>query len=220
MTNLLIIGNSEDIINNLIKHFSSQDYYISIARKSAEIFTLLKGLEFSVIIIDCSIDDGNGFHIAKRIRNVCNTPILMLASELSAKKIADAIDGGVDDYMIKPFLISELSARIKKLIYRDKKPLFKNTKIIVNNLEFDVKNHTMKIAGKTVYLTKTEYRILFYLLMNRNCLVSREKIEKYFLNSGNAKSSHLINMHILNLKKKLGSALSIKTVPRQGFILE
>ena len=174
--------------------------------------------QFDVIILDWILGDEDGLKIGQQIRKIDDVPILMLSINSETEDIVEALDSGIDDYLVKPFSAPELEVRVKNLIKRSRKLTFKGVKIKANNLVVDIKNHIVKINDQPVALTKTEYQLLVYLLLKNNRVIEKNELIKHTL-SGSAKTNHLINTHILNLRKKVKNNLKIKTISNQGFMI-
>jgi DNA-binding response OmpR family regulator len=217
---LLVLKKDRVAAEILSENFSGKENYIFGAQKTKEIFLKIKKEKFDAVILDLFIYDKNALDTIQGIRKISDIPILMLVAALNIKDIVNALDNGIDDCLKKPFSPAELKARIANLVKRRENMVFKNTKIIAGSLEVDVKKHTVKAGGKQVDLTKTEYKILLYLMLNKNHLINKRELTEHLFKNRHYKSMHLLNMHIYNLRKKLGKTLVMQTVPYQGFVIK
>jgi DNA-binding response OmpR family regulator len=130
------------------------------------------------------------------------------------------LDIGADDCIDCMCDEVEAKARYTALERRDKKMKFKNTRVNSGRIVLDVKCGDVNVADKSVHLAPAEYRALFYLMLNAGELVMRDSISMRTFKDSVWRSAHLINMHIYNLRKKLGKRVKIVTIPRRGFMLE
>lgn len=215
--NLLIIEDNVQISNILVRNFA-RDYDVDKAYNTSEAMNKIKRNKFDVIILDWFLGNDDGLKFSKKIREVCKVPILMTTVRNDKEDIVRALDKGIDDYLVKPFSLDELSARINNLSQRKKEPSFNKISIKVNKTSLNLKEKKVYVRGKEINLTNLEYRLLALLMVNKNIIISKDEILKYLFDNS-SKSHHLVNMHILNLRKKLKNNISIKTIPHEGFVI-
>lgn len=218
--NILIIEDDVDIVGLLDKLFSGESSRVETATNGAEAMTKIKDSDFDVIILDWMLGDEDGVLLEQEIRKISQAPILMLTVKSDKEDIARALDNGADDYMTKPFSLTELEARVERLIARNPEMSFFGTSIKINQVEINIKNHLIKIDDNFVPLTRREFQVLAYLARQRNVVVTKAELEKNVLGLLPVISPHIINHHISNLRKKLGDAINIITVPSIGFVLK
>lgn len=213
---VLIIEDNCDIREFLVRNFLSSQNIVEIASNREEALRKIDK-SFDVIIMDWMLGLDDGVKLVSEIRKQYDTPIIMLTVRSDHEDIVRAFDVGVDDFMSKPFSLNELNARVDNLVKRKARLNFKDTKISAGDLTLDLKRHVVKNGDKEIDLTKTEYQLLECLMLNKNSLMSRGDIEAIICNYGE-KSGNLLNMHILNLRKKIGNKAIIKTIPMKGFV--
>jgi DNA-binding response OmpR family regulator len=129
----------------------------------------------------------------------------------------EMLTSGVDDYLIKPFSLDELHARIKAVLRRP--PVIKNPVIIAADMTIDSDKQSVLRGNKSIYLTRKEFALLEYLALNRGRVVSRGQIMEHVWDLGSDPFSNTIEAHVLNLRKKLGVRKQklIHTVPGRGY---
>lgn len=177
---------------------------------------------YDAIVIDLitekqSVSD---YEMIKKIRahNTSVPVLLLLSSDVKSQYREAMLDLGVDGVVQAPFLPEEAFIRIKKLVEKKGNLLFSGTKIITSSLHVDIRKHSVTTGLGEVHLTKTEYGILFHLLMHKNRIVSSSSLLSC-LDQSVQKPSSALNIHVLHLRKKLKNLLYIKTVPHYGFLV-
>jgi len=177
---------------------------------------------YDLLILDLNLPDGEGIDICHKVRAEGKTsPILVLTvdSEISSK--VELLDSGVDDYLTKPFSISEVLARIRALLRRPSS--LAETVISHANLSLNEKKQSFLKNGKEIYLTRKEYMLIEFLIRNHGRIVSRGEIMEHVWESEADIFSNTIETHILNLRKKLGSNSRnpiIRTYSGRGYLLD
>ncbi len=171
------------------------------------------------VILDWHLGEEDGIAIAQEIRRMSDVPIIMLTVKRDTQHVVEALDAGVDDYVCKPYDLSELVVRVSNLLNRNQTLRFRNVALHAKSVQMNIKNHTVTRYGEPVSLTKTEYKILMYLLLHQGQPISKEHLQHHIYGEKKKGVQHLINTHVLNVRKKIGSALEIQTIPQYGFIV-
>ena len=177
--------------------------------------------EYDCFIIDIGLPDGNGLELVKRIKSKDNRAGIIIIS--ARNSIDDRISGlniGADDYLVKPFHLSELNARINSLVRRLK--LEGSSILAVNEISLDPQSREVRINDMALELTKSEYNILFYLLTNKNQVISKTSLAEHLAGEyvDLLASLDFVYLHIKNLRKKLeaaGCSDYIKTIYGVGY---
>jgi DNA-binding response OmpR family regulator len=216
--NLLIIEDDIRINNVVARNFTAENFVIQSYSAEEALIEINKLIKFDVIISDWFLGSSDGLELCKKIRKRSKCPILMISVRNEKEDIIKAFDSGVDDYLIKPFSLDELYTRVNNLALRNKKPFFNGTLIKINNVYLDLKKQEVFIEKEKIKLTEKEYKILALLVVNKDRIIGREEIIRCFF-SGIKTSYHLVNMHILNIRKKLGENLKLETVSGKGFVI-
>lgn len=170
---------------------------------------------FNLAILDMQLPDGNGFDVSKKLLGK-NTPVIFLTVVDDESNIVKAFDEGADDYVVKPFRIRELIARVKRTL--EKNSSGSANVIEIGSVKVDVKVGKVFVHGKQVELTALEYRLLLIFANNRGTLMTRAQIlEKIWDIDGNFVEDNTLTVYVKRLREKLGDAIRIETVRGIGY---
>ncbi|MDF1613592.1 response regulator transcription factor [Desulfurivibrio dismutans] len=221
-TTLLAIDDDHDILKVLQANLELHGFKLLTAASLAEARQILETLQPDLIILDLMLPDGDGLEFCCSLKSIHpQLPVIMLTAR---DKVSDKVVGlelGADDYVVKPFETSELLARIKARL-RASPGGTPNPVIRAGDLEVDLRNQTVSVAGREVYLTAKEFQLLACLVENRNNLVTRDEIRKRLWRDSKIYSwSRVIDVHIQHLRQKIEKNPSrprfIITVPGRGY---
>ena len=210
---ILLIEDNEMIIKALKYLLESHEYYVDVATSIKEAREKITNT-YDLIILDVMLPDGNGLDFFKEY---VSTPALVLSAKDEEKDVVKAIDLGVQDYIIKPFRSMELLSRINNIIKRNKKNTIKE----FQNIKFDMDAYKIFIDDKEVVLTALELKILFLMLENSGCLVTREMIiDKIWDASGKFVNDNTLSVYIKRIREKLKNDDLIKTIKGIGYRID
>ena len=157
---------------------------------------------YDLIILDIMLPEMDGLTLCKRIRSKhIMTPVLMLTAKDTLENKIEGLDTGADDYLIKPFEFTELTARIRALLRRPKESL--ETELIGAGITLNTIKHSVEKNGKDIKLTVKEFAILEFFLRNQNQVLHRDKIIAHVWDFNYDTFSNVVDVHIKNLRKKL-----------------
>lgn len=173
--------------------------------------------DYDAIILDLNLPGESGLTLLVKLRNAGkHTPVLILTARDTLEDKVKGLDLGADDYLIKPFDLDELAARLRALIRRDHgrtHPVLK-----YNDLEMDIARHIVTKGDDTIQLSAREFTLLQLLLENSGKVLSRRKIEDSIYAWGEEIESNSVEVHIHNLRKKIGPDV-IKTIRGVGYVI-
>ena len=175
--------------------------------------------EFNLIILDLMIPYLNGLEVCRRIRKSKKTPIIMLTARDSVMDKVSGFQMGADDYLVKPFAIEELLARIEALLRR-----VQNSTEVLNIIEFkdiviNIESRTVECAGEEVNLTTKEYELLVYLIKNKNKVLSRDFLIENIWGYDYDGENNVVDVYIRHLRSKLNNNDYIQTVRGVGYVV-
>jgi len=216
---ILIVEDEVKIANGTKRALELQKYAVDVAYDGEAGLDLAIGEEFDLIILDIMLPKIDGIELCKRIREESiTTPILMLTAKGQTQDKVLGLDSGADDYLVKPFSLEELFARIRALVRRPEKS--KETILHVSNLSLDPANFKVKRDGKSIHLSSREYAILEYLMRNKNKVLSKEQIVSHVWSYDADVLPATVEVHMKHLRDKVDTPFEkqlIRTVRGFGY---
>lgn len=177
--------------------------------------------DYDAIILDIMLPKKDGLEVCRELRNQrVNAPILMLTARDAVTDRVAGLDSGADDYLVKPFALEELSARLRALLRRQASD--KSSLLVVADLVLDPATHLVERNGQPIELTAKEYSLLEYFMRNPNRLITREMAESHIWNYDFQSTSNVIDVYIRRLRRKIDDPFQIKlleTVRGEGYRL-
>lgn len=199
---ILIVEDEEKIVDILKRALKSEHYSVDVAKDGAEGLSKALKNKYELIILDIMLPKKGGFAVCKELRaKQIATPIIMLTARGLEEERVRGLDLGADDYMVKPFSIDELFARIRSIMRRRKTVDGEVWK--VDDLVLDTKAHEVTKAGKVVSLTPKEYMLLHALLSRKGEALSRRELIDIAWGPGFEEANNELNVHIRYLRKKI-----------------
>ena len=208
------------------------DYFNMFDIKSAYVTSYEEGLKFlnendvSLLLLDINLGESSGFELCKKIRETSNIPILFISARTSDDDVLTALNIGGDDYIKKPYSLNILLAKVKAILkrYTSTSSLVTcNANLKLHNLELDYNYHQVLVNSKPIKLKEMEFRLLSYLIENKNRVLSKDELfenvwKDTFISDGT------LNVHIRRLREKIednaNSPTYIKTVWGIGYVFE
>jgi len=223
--NILIIEDEPGVSSFIKKGLEEQGHTTMQAFDGDTGLNLARQYDFEVIILDIIMPGMNGIEVCDQLKNkyFINTPILMLTALGTTDDIVRGLETGADDYLTKPFKFKEMLARIQALSRREVKDRSKRHFLRVKDLEMNLKTKEVFRDGKEIELTAREFRLLEYLLVNKNRVVSRIDILEGVWEVDFDLGTNIIEVYINYLRKKIEKGFSskiIKTVIGMGYIIK
>ena len=176
---------------------------------------------YDLIILDVMLPRKDGYQVCADLRSQkVRTPILMLTARDAIEDRVEGLDRGADDYLVKPFAMQELRARMRALLRRDLPE--KTAHLQIGDLILYPANHQVERAGHEIQLTNREFALLEYLMRNPNWLVTREMIEAHVWNYDFVPGSNVVDVYIRRLRRKIDEPFAVKfleTVRGAGYRL-
>lgn len=179
MMGKILVVDDEKAINDIIQYnLEGEGYEITSAYDGQECLDIFKSQKFDLIILDIMMPKLDGFSVLREIRKTSQTPVIMLTAKQEEVDKVLGLELGADDYVVKPFSIRELTARIKAILRRnglDSETKGQNT-IKIKDLILDLDKYSLKKDGKDINLTLREYELLKYLVERKGQVISREEL--------------------------------------------
>lgn len=218
--NILIIEDDPKIRRYLELELVHEGYNIDLAVNGSDGLKLFRENNYALILLDLMLPHMSGEDVCKTIRNESNIPIIVLTAKDEIFSKITLLDLGADDYITKPFVIGELLARMR-VIFRNKQS-FTDKKILkFENISLNLNTKEVLLDETLITLTKTEYNLLHYLMINKNLVLSRENILENVWGYDYFGDGKIIDMYIKALRKKLDpDSKHIKTIRGFGYSLK
>lgn len=222
MYNILIVEDDLEI-NNLIKEIlEKQSYMCTQAFSGTEGLLHIEIKKFDLVVLDLMLPGLMGERFIEKLRDINDTPILVASAKESIDSKIECLNIGADDYLVKPFDINELKARVDALIRRSKRDA-ENDNMRYKGLILDKELLDITINGELLSLTKQEYKIIKLLMKNPKKVFTKQDIYEYAWEDYYMGEDKTINVHISNIRKKIKDVVDdelIETVWGIGFKLK
>ena len=189
------------------------------ASSGLDALSVLRRGTVDIALVDPTLPEIDGLELVRRVRRESTVPIIMLAVEPDEAERIAALDAGADDYVVKPFSMPELAARMRAQLRRARGFENEDTVLRVGELELDLDARRCMTAGRPVELTRREFDLLSALLRSPGRIHTREQLLElvWGTNSINPKT---VDVHVAGVRRKLGSAISIATMRGLGYMLD
>lgn len=206
MERILIIDDEIEIVELISKGLEEAGYAVFKTYCGIDGLKVLQEKDISLVILDIMMPRMNGMEVCTRIRAFSNIPIIMVSAKGQEQDKVKGLSEGADDYIVKPFSITELLARVNSQIRRFtylNRAEYPNNRIEIKGLSIDEAKHEVSLYGETIKLTRTEYDILLLMANNTGRIFSSEEIyrklwaEKYF------EGNNTVMAHIWRLREKI-----------------
>jgi DNA-binding response OmpR family regulator len=172
---------------------------------------------YAAVVLDLGLPKLSGLELLRRLRARNNAvPVLILTARDAVDDCVKGLDSGADDYVVKPFDLEELAARLRAVTRRAQGAA--NAVLRVNGIELDPAEHRVRFQGKPVELSTREFSLLHELMLNAGRVLSREQLEQRLYGWGEEVESNAIEVHIHHLRRKLAAPL-VRTVRGVGYLL-
>jgi two-component system, OmpR family, response regulator len=214
---ILIVEDELRLLSSLAMALRDEGYAVDTADNGEEGLFKATNYGYDAIVLDVMLPMLDGWQLLEHLRKERQTPVLILTARTAGSERVRGLDLGADDYLVKPFDVPELLARIRALIRR----AAGHTRVWVDcgDIRINMRTRIASVAGKAVTLTAREYSILEYLALHRGRVVSRTELYEHLLDETDDTLSNLVDVHVFGIRKKLGHNL-ITTRRGQGYCVE
>ncbi|CCH49505.1 response regulator transcription factor [Pseudodesulfovibrio piezophilus] len=228
MNELLLIDDDPELAELLSSYLDGEGFSLDAATTGDAGLKKAEEGDYELILLDVMLPDTSGFNVLTQLRAISNVPVIMLTGRGEEIDRVVGLEMGADDYVSKPFQLRELLARTRAVLRRysphlaeddEVKSVSPKKKVELGDLVIDRNARHMTIEGSPVHLTSTEYDILEMLALNRGSVVERNNLMERALGRGEDFDDYVLNVHMSNLRKKLGNNVSIKTIRGRGYLL-
>jgi DNA-binding response OmpR family regulator len=206
---ILVVEDNRRLNTSLKTSLEEDGYAVDVAFDGDEGEAYALAAPYDLILLDVMLPKKNGFDLCRDLRQQgINAPVLMLTARDAVDDRVDGLDSGADDYLVKPFSMNELRARLRALLRRNKPE--KTALIKVGDLSMDPASHLVKRGDDPIKLTPREFAILEYLMRSPNRILTREMIEAHVWNFDFISGSNVVDVYIRRLRRKIDDPYQVK----------
>jgi len=214
---ILIVEDEPDLLAGLAQALREEGYAVDTANDGEDGVFKAENYAYDAIVLDVMLPTMDGWEILGRLRKTKKTPVLMLTARDQSRDRVRGLDTGADDYVVKPFDLPELFARLRALIRRSAN---KSTNLIeIRDLRIDTAGRNVLLKGNPVELTAREYSLVEFLALHRGEVVTRTQLYEHLFDENDDTFSNLLDVHVSNIRKKLGAEF-IVTRRGHGYCIE
>ena len=214
---VLAVEDEPDLLGSLMKALREDGYAVDGAPDGEEGLYKAESYDYDAVVLDIMLPGIDGWEVLSRLRKTKKTPVLMLTARDAVRDRVRGLDSGADDYLVKPFELSELLARLRAHIRRSARQA--QPRLEIGDVTIDTAARTVSRQGQEVTLTAREYALLEFLALHRGELVTRTMLYDHLFDENDDTLSNLLDVHVSNLRKKLGHEF-ITTRRGHGYCIE
>ena len=214
---VLIVEDDANIAELLHLYLEKEGFQTQVAKDGGKGIELFRSFQPDLVLLDIMLPIMDGWSVLKKIREGSGTPVIMLTAKGETEDKVSGLEQGADDYIVKPFEIAELLARVETVLRRYHKT---ESRIVVDDVVVDTQSRVVTRSGKIVQLTAKEYNLLVLFLQNKNIALFRETIYERVWENEYMGDSRTVDLHVQRLRKKLGWQERIAAVYKVGYRLE
>ena len=217
MSRILLLEDDTMIASGILYALETEGYETNHATRIKDARSLIEHYNFDLAIIDMQLPDGTGFDVSEIFKNNA-TSVIFLTVVDDENTIVRAFDEGAQDYIVKPFRIRELLARVRRILSANIKNGEKDNIIYMGQVAIHTDEAKVYVNDKSIELTALEYRLLLIFASNKGILLTRQQIlDKIWDADGNFVEDNTLTVYVKRLREKLGEAIHIETVRGMGY---
>lgn len=220
---VLIVDDEVMLSENTREYFNMFDIKTEWVADEVACLAFFREHTADLILLDINLGDASGFDLCKQLRQTINAPILFISARTSDDDMLLALSIGGDDYIKKPYSLAVLLAKVKAVLTRYQSPSVDLAGFSAGNLRIDFAESTVFVDGEKVALKMMEYKLLAYLVKNRNRVIPKDEFFKHVWEDAFSEDNTL-NVHIRRLREKIeanpNAPTLIKTIRGTGYIFE
>src|SRR5206468_243975 len=214
---ILVVEDEPRLLRSLAKALREEGYAVDTAEAGDEGLYKAESYNYDAIVLDIMLPRLDGWEVLERLRKQKQTPVLMLTARDGAKDRVRGLDTGADDYLVKPFDLPELLARLRPLIRRSAGHA--RPALDLGEVHIATRARNVTGAGQNIALTAREYAILESVALHRGEVVTRTELYEHLFDESDDTLANLVDVHVFSIRKKLGHDL-IATRRGQGYCIE
>lgn len=201
---LLVVEDDKEILRMVMRYFDAFGYIVEKAKTLTDGREKISQHVYDCVILDLNLPDGDGISLLEQVKSKNKeTGVIILSANSSLETKIAGLEIGADDYLTKPFHLSELNARVKSIVRRNKYE--GSNDIIFHEIKIETEAQEVTVNDKRIKLTKKEYELLLYLVINKNRVLTKQSISEHIWGDfiDRTDSYDFIYSHLKNLRKKI-----------------
>jgi len=214
---VLAVEDEPDLLGSLMKALREDGYAVDGAPDGEDGLYKAESYDYDAIVLDIMLPGIDGWELLRRLRKTKKTPVLMLTARDAVRDRVRGLDTGADDYLVKPFELAELLARLRALIRRSASQA--QARLEIGSVVIDTAARTVTRNGEVVTLTAREYALVEFVALHRGTVVTRTTLYEHLFDETDDTLSNLLDVHVSNIRKKLGHDF-ITTRRGHGYAIE
>lgn len=214
---ILIVEDEPDLLRALTQALREAGYAVDTAEDGEDGLFKAESWEYDAVVLDVMLPKLDGWEVLRRLRKSKKIPVLMLTARDQSRDRVRGLDTGADDYVVKPFDLPELLARLRALIRRTGNQT--RAAIEIGDIVIDTAARTITRGGEPFALTAREYALVEYLALHRGEVITRTALYEHLFDENDSTLSNLLDVHVSNVRKKLGHDF-IVTRRGHGYCIE
>ena len=213
---VLVVEDERELLRVVAQALREDGYAVDEASDGESGLAKARSWDYDAILLDLMIPKLDGWTLLRTLRLKKKTPVLMLTARDAVADRVRGLDLGADDYLVKPFDLAELLARLRALIRRSSGQA--NPKITIGDIVIDTRAKTVVRSGEPVFVTAREFALVELLALRRGEVVSRTRLYEHLFDENDDSMSNLLEVHVSNIRRKLGKDF-IETRRGQGYVI-
>jgi two-component system copper resistance phosphate regulon response regulator CusR len=217
---LLVVEDEKKVARFICRGFEEENYAVDVAHDGETGAQLAEHIEYDLVVLDLMLPKLSGLEVLRRVREMKpNLPVLVLTAKCAVEDRVEGLDGGADDYLVKPFAFAELSARARALLRRGIRPV---SELQIGDLSVDTATRTVIRAGRKIELSSKEFALLEFLMRHARRPVTRTMIIEHVWDIHFDSVTNVVDVYVNYLRNKLDKGNSpslIRTIRGVGYML-
>ncbi len=216
---ILVVEDDDRVASALRAALERAGYGVTRAGDGAEALTAVGKGDLDLVLLDMGLPDMDGLEVCARIRSGSGVPVIAVTARGTERDRVDGLRTGADDYVVKPFALAELLARIEAVLRRTQ-PAGQNLATTIGSVTVDTDARRVTVDGEPVDLTRKEYDLLVLLVRRRGTVVGRDEILRAVWDTDWPGTGRTLDVHVASLRQKLHRPDLVRTVRGVGYIVD
>jgi len=218
---ILLIEDEKNIAKFVELELKHENFQVTVSHDGREGVELALTNTYDLLLVDVMLPHLNGLEICRRVRKKKRTPIILITARDAIIDRVSGLEAGADDYVVKPFAIEELLARIRAVLRRVELPKETTKTLTIQELSINLQAHQVFYKDEEIDLTKTEYDMIVYFMQNLNLVLTRDTILEKVWGYETEVETNVVDVYIRHLRKKLPKEIAslIETVRGVGYVM-